>query len=126
LAGLLIIKRGQIWKVDLEPVVGGEIQKARPCVVISSDAISKRDVRIVVPLTERGKGYVDPMFHVEVDVTDAEAWEAKGLKKFGYADVLQTRCVSVEQRFMEYLAVMKADKVSEIVNRLAAVVEFEI
>jgi mRNA interferase MazF len=124
--GLLIVRRGQIWEVNLDPTLGGEIQKKRPCVVISSDEISKTDVKLVVPLTERKTGYVDSMFHVGVDVTDAEAWEARGLKKYGFADVLQTRCVSVEKRFVEHVATMKANKVEEIVFRLGAVIEINV
>ena len=29
------MKRGEIWLVNLDPTVGSEIQKTRPCVVIS-------------------------------------------------------------------------------------------
>jgi len=29
------VKRGEIWLVNLDPTVGSEIQKTRPCVVIS-------------------------------------------------------------------------------------------
>ena len=29
------VKRGEIWLVNLDPTVGSEIQKSRPCVVIS-------------------------------------------------------------------------------------------
>jgi mRNA interferase MazF len=29
------IKRGEIWFVNLDPTVGSEIQKTRPCVIIS-------------------------------------------------------------------------------------------
>ena len=30
-----MVKRGEIWRVNLDPTVGSEIQKTRPCVVIS-------------------------------------------------------------------------------------------
>ena len=30
-----MVKRGEIWLVNLDPTVGSEIQKTRPCVVIS-------------------------------------------------------------------------------------------
>jgi len=30
-----MVKRGDIWLVNLDPTVGSEIQKSRPCVVIS-------------------------------------------------------------------------------------------
>ena len=30
-----MVKRGDVWLVNLDPTVGSEIKKARPCVVIS-------------------------------------------------------------------------------------------
>jgi mRNA interferase MazF len=30
-----VLKRGEIWLVNLDPTIGSEIQKTRPCVVIS-------------------------------------------------------------------------------------------
>jgi mRNA interferase MazF len=30
-----VVKRGEIWLVDLDPTVGSEIKKTQPCVVIS-------------------------------------------------------------------------------------------
>jgi mRNA interferase MazF len=30
-----VVKRGEVWLVNLDPTVGSEIQKTRPCVVIS-------------------------------------------------------------------------------------------
>ena len=30
-----MVKRGEIWLVNLDPTIGSEIQKTRPCVVIS-------------------------------------------------------------------------------------------
>ncbi len=30
-----MVKRGEIWLVNLDPTIGSEIQKSRPCVVIS-------------------------------------------------------------------------------------------
>ena len=34
-------KRGEIWQVDLDPTVGSEMQKSRPCVVINADAFDQ-------------------------------------------------------------------------------------
>lgn len=126
MAGLKIILRGSIWWVDLRPTLGQEIEKTRPCVVISSDALHKLAVRLVVPITGKEHGRPDPRFHVPVAVTDTKAWESKGLPKDSFADVLQTRCVST-QRFPDdgYITAMNADKLAEIINLLAAVVELE-
>lgn len=30
-----MVKRGDVWLVDLDPTIGSEIQKTRPCLVIS-------------------------------------------------------------------------------------------
>jgi mRNA interferase MazF len=34
-----VVKRGDIWLVNLDPTIGSEIQKTRPCVVISPPEI---------------------------------------------------------------------------------------
>ncbi len=44
--------RGEIWWVNFDPSLGGEIKKARPAVIISNDTANKSLNRIqVVPLT---------------------------------------------------------------------------
>ena len=46
------MKTGEIWLVQLDPTVGSEIQKSRPCVVVSPDEMNAhlRTV-IVAPMT---------------------------------------------------------------------------
>lgn len=52
------VKRFDVWLVNLDPTVGTEIKKTRPCVVISPDEMN-RHIRtvIVAPMTTRGRDY---------------------------------------------------------------------
>lgn len=49
---MTVLKRGEIWWVDLEPARGGEIQKTRPAVILTVDALNRaRRTVVVVPLS---------------------------------------------------------------------------
>ncbi len=52
------VRRGEVFLVDLDPTRGSEIQKTRPCVVVSPDELNAhlRTV-IVAPLTTAGQPY---------------------------------------------------------------------
>ncbi len=50
-----MVKRGDIWLVNLDPTVGSEIKKTRPCVLVSPSELHEhlRTV-IVAPMTSKG------------------------------------------------------------------------
>lgn len=41
-------KRGEVWWVRLDPTIGSEIQKTRPCIVMSSDPFNRRRKTVVI------------------------------------------------------------------------------
>lgn len=54
----VVVKRFDVFLVRLDPTVGTEIQKTRPCVVISPDQINPYlATAIVAPMTTAGRNY---------------------------------------------------------------------
>lgn len=47
-----MVKRGEVWLAALDPTIGSEIQKTRPCVVVSPDEMNAHlRTAIVAPMT---------------------------------------------------------------------------
>lgn len=52
------IKRYEIYLVKLNPTVGSEIQKTRPCIVISPNEMNILKTVIVAPMTSKGFEFI--------------------------------------------------------------------
>jgi len=47
-----MVKRGEVWLAALDPTVGSEIQKTRPCLIISPDELNAHlRTAVVAPMT---------------------------------------------------------------------------
>lgn len=54
----VVVKRFDVYLVALDPTIGSEIKKTRPCLVISPDEINRHVATVIVaPMTTRGRPY---------------------------------------------------------------------
>ena len=49
-----MVKRFDVWLVDLNPTKGREINKTRPCIVISPNEMSALSTVLMAPMTTKG------------------------------------------------------------------------
>ena len=64
-------KRGEIYWVNLDPAVGSEIKKKRPCVIISNDIGNEVSERVIVAPITSSVRHVYP-FEVKIKVQEKE------------------------------------------------------
>ena len=61
-----IVSRGEIWLINLDPTIGSEIKKTRPCIVVSPQELNDylRTV-VIAPMTSKGRsaGFRVPLAH---------------------------------------------------------------
>ena len=77
-----------IYLVDLNPIKGAEINKARPCIIVSNDDVGILPLKIVVPLI----GYKE--HHNKSWLVKIEPTKNTGLSKDLTADPMHIRSVS--------------------------------
>jgi len=103
-----MINQGEIWKINLDPTIGNEIGKSRPCVVVSHNNAGRLNLRIIVPITGWKPHYKDVPW-----MTIIEASNLNGLSKDSSADAFQTKSVSVD-RFTEKLGDVTPEQLNKI------------
>ncbi|MDT5122312.1 MAG: mRNA interferase MazF [Acidobacteriota bacterium] len=54
----MVVKRFEVYLINLDPTIGSEIKKTRPCLIVSPDEMNRfiRTV-IVAPMTTKGTTY---------------------------------------------------------------------
>ncbi|MEN6507431.1 MAG: type II toxin-antitoxin system PemK/MazF family toxin [Smithella sp.] len=68
----MVINQYEVYLVDLDPTQGHEIQKTRPCVVLSPDEMNHNISTIIVaPMTTKSHPYPT---RIEVNFNNKDGW----------------------------------------------------
>lgn len=109
--------RGEVWLLNLDPIIGSEIQKTRPVVIVSSNSMGILPLRVIVPLTDWKERYQQAAWMVQVS-PDAQ----NGLSKVSAADTFQIRSVSTD-RFVRRIGKCSGAIMASIVYAVGLVIE---
>ena len=91
----------QIILVNLDPTIGSEIKKTRPCVVISPDEMNKHLKTIVIaPMTTKSMRYPTRV-------------EVKHDRKTGWIVIDQIRTID-KQRIIKFLGRLSVPEIKEV------------
>ena len=105
-------RRGEIWRISLDPVAGHEQAGDRPALIVSDDRLnaSAAGLVVVVPLTRTRRNVPS---HVEIRPHEG------GVRGTSYAMCEQVRAVSIERlRQGPWGAPISADLMGEVERRL--------
>jgi mRNA interferase MazF len=111
-------RRGEVWLVGFDPTVGAEIQKTRPAVVISSDALGRLPITLVVPITDWKDHYARNVWHIYLQPDSKN-----GLSKPSAADALQLRSLD-HQRFIRRLGEVSSSMLEDICVAVCSIIEY--
>ena len=95
------LKQYQIVLVNLDPTIGSEIKKTRPCIIISPDEMNKHLRTIIVaPMTTNSKKYPTRI-------------EVKHDRKIGWIVIDQIRTID-KQRIIKILERLSRPEIKEV------------
>ena len=108
--------RGEIWFVNLDPIIGHEQAKTRPCLVISHDTFNHGPalLHVILPLTSKNKSHP---FRVPV------TWDQSDFREESFILCDQIRTVS-RQRFKgSSIARVDEDTLATVVDLLSILLD---
>jgi len=111
------LKRGMIIDVNLNPSLGSETGKVRPCVIVTNDVYNERvPVIQVVPVTAWSGKKARITTNVEIFPS-----KHNGLSKKSIADCLQTRPIDHRRRLVKIRGKISSSIMAEIEQALRIV-----
>jgi mRNA interferase MazF len=108
---VVVINRFDVYLVNLDPTVGSEIKKTRPCLIISPNEMN-RHIRtvIVAPMTTAGKDYPTRVM-------------CSFKKKMGQIVLDQIRTID-KTRLVKKLGIIEPETQAEVISVLQSLFAF--
>jgi mRNA interferase MazF len=113
------MKQGEIWLITLDPIIGAEIKKTRPAVVVNDNSLGKLPLKIIVPITDWKERYESAPWMVRIPPDPVN-----NLTKESVADCFQIRSLS-EERFVSKIGKVNSGNLDEIKEALSKVLSIE-
>ena len=82
----------EIWLVNLDPTIGAETKKTRPCVILSNNAIGVLPLKVIAPITDYKPRYENVPWMVKLSPDGVN-----NLDKVSVIDLFQVRSVAKER-----------------------------
>lgn len=83
------MKQGEIWQINLDPTMGSEMKKVRPCIILNNDMIGKLALKVIAPITDFKEHYRAVPWMVIIEPNSNN-----GLNKISSIDLFQVRSLS--------------------------------
>ena len=94
------MKQGEIWQVNLDPTIGSEMQKTRPCIILNSNLIGKLPLKIIAPITDFKQHYTDVPWMITLEPNSINS-----LNKKSVIDLFQVRSLS-QKRLIKKIGIV--------------------
>lgn len=115
-SGNLIYRRGDIRWIRLEPTIGAEVKKNRPCLILQNDIMNQYGLLTIVVPFRPGSKQAPYTVNVRASLTN-------GLDKDRFLDVAQLRAVN-NQRVLGQLGILEEHYWQQIRTALDIVLGF--
>ena len=109
------MKQREIWLVNLDPTIGAELRKTRPCVIVGDDIIGVLPLKLVAPVTDLKERYRKVPWMVCLNPD-----QINNLAKPSALDLFQVRCVA-EERLVRRIGEISLPELQQAQNALKLV-----
>ncbi len=113
------MRRKEIWLINLDPSIGAEIKKKRPCVILNDDAIGILPLKVIAPITDYKERFSIVPWMVKLKPDNKN-----NLNKDSVIDLFQVRSVS-EERLIKKIGSIDDNELNLVKNAIKVVFDIE-